>query len=135
MKKVWALLSSNKIIDFLDLEDLRDGEERLERYTQLFSSSFFVKDVTEDKTVKLNSVWNGTSFESTEDLRKHTTSKNYFALINNNVVKGIIKTHTVSRANLYKAAEVDGISVVDVTEMAYADLKIGMTWDGTSFTE
>lgn len=134
MKKVWALLSSNKIIDFVDLELLRDGEDRLARYTEMFSSSFSTKEVTEDRTVKLNSVWNGSSFDSVEGLRENT-AKNYFALINDNIVKGMVKTHTVSRANLYKSAEVNGISAVDVTDMSYADLKIGMTWDGTSFTE
>lgn len=134
MKKVWALLSSNKIIDFVDLELLRDGEDRLARYTEMFSSSFSTKEVTEDRTVKLNSVWNGSSFDSVEGLRENT-AKNYFALINDNIVKGMVKTHTVSKANLYKSAEVNGISAVDVTDMSYADLKIGMTWDGTSFTE
>lgn len=134
MKKIWALLSSNKIIDFVDLELLRDGEDRLARYTEMFSSSFSVKEVTEDRTVKLNSVWNGNSFDSLEGLRENT-AKNYFALMSNNIVKGMVKTHTVARTDLYKSAEVNGISAVDVTDMSYADLKIGMIWDGTSFTE
>jgi len=53
MKKVLAFVVPSKgIIDFLDLEESRDGLDRIERISPLSQNDFFAKDVTENK--KLN---------------------------------------------------------------------------------
>jgi hypothetical protein len=51
------------------------------------------------------------------------------------VVKGVVRVYTAKRYNLYKEAEVNGISAVDVLDMDVTAIKTGMSWDGTSFTE
>lgn len=139
MKKVWALVvESRGVIDFVDLEETRDGLERLERASELFQNQFFAKDITENKKVKLGSVWDSdtSSFSEYEEERS-ITGKYHFALVSNvdNTVKTIIKVWTEKRHALWQAAEFEGVIAVDVTEMEYSQLKVGMLWDGTAFTE
>lgn len=135
MKKVWALVVSSKgIIDFVDIEETRDGLERLERLTQLFSNSFFAKDVTNNKKVKLNSTWNpDTSSFSEYEEERDMDGKYHFALVQENTIKTIVKVWTEKRYDLWQAAELEGVIAIDVTDMDYSTLKVGMSWDGTSF--
>jgi hypothetical protein len=137
MKKIWALVVPSKgIIDFFDLEESRDGSERMNRISELTQNSFSTKDITENKKVKLGSLWdpNTSSFSESDDERS-ITGKYHFAIIQDNTVKTIIKVWTEKRYDLWKAAELEGVIAVDVTEMEYSALKVGMSWDGTNFTE
>ena len=137
MKKVWALVvESQGVIDFVDLEEARDGLERLERVSELFQNQFFAKDITENKKVKLNSTWNENSLLFSESQEERDITGTYhIALVQENIVKTIIKVWTEKRYNLWKAAELEGVIAIDVTEMDYSNIKIGMSWDGTAFTE
>lgn len=137
MKKVWALVvESQGVIDFVDLEETRDGLERLERMSELFQNQFFAKDITENKKVKLNSTWNENSLLFSESQEERDIDGTYhIALVQDNIVKTIIKVWTEKRYNLWKAAELEGVIAIDVTEMDYSNIKIGMSWDGTAFTE
>lgn len=134
MKKIWAIISSNKIIDFADMESMRDGEERLQRYSDIFSSDFFVKDITQNKKVQLGSTWDGANFSEFDS--EISNMANYrFAIVSDNKVSGIVMVHTNNRWQLYKDAEVNGISAIEITDMSYSDFNVGMTWDGTNFVE
>ncbi len=134
MKKVWAIMSSNKIIDFVEMDLLKDGEERLQRYSDLFSSNFFTKDITENKKVQLGSTWDGNSF-SEHDSEISNMANHRFALVSDNKVMGIALVHTKARGDLYKDAEINGISALEITDMPFSDFTVGMTWDGTNFVE
>jgi len=134
MRKIWALISLNKIIDFVDLNESAEGVDRIERYTNIFNSDFFVKEITNNKKVKLNSVWDGNSFSEFEDERTNQDAANYyFAIVQDNKVAGVSKVFTKPKYDLYKQAEINGISAVEVTDMNFSTLKVGMSWDGTNF--
>jgi hypothetical protein len=134
MRKVWALISSNKIIDFVDLKESADGIDRIERYSNIFNLDFFVKEITHNKKIKLNSVWDGNSFSESEDERPALDAANYyFAIVQDNKVVGISKVFTKPKYDLYKQAEINGISAVEVTDMNFSTLKVGMSWDGSNF--
>lgn len=137
MKKVWALIVSSKgIIDFVDMEETRDGLDRIERLSELFSNSFSAKDITDSKKVKLNSIWDpSTSTFSEFEEERIMPGKYHFALVQDNTIKTIVSVWTEKRNNLWKAAELEGVIAVDVTDMEYSNLRVGMSWDGTSFTE
>jgi len=136
MKKVLAFVVPSKgIIDFLDLEESRDGLERIERISPLSQNDFFAKDVTENKKIKLGASWDPNSLSFSESETERDITGNYhFALVQDNTIKTIIKVWTSKRYDLWKQAELEGVIAVDVTEMEYSDLKVGMSWDGTSFT-
>ena len=139
MKKVWVLVVESKgIIDFVDLDDAEHGIDRLERASNLFETEFFAKDVTENKKVKIGSVWNPeTSSFSEYDEERTSTAEYNIALVDpvDNTVKTIIFVFTKKRHSLWKAAELEGVIAIYVTEMEYSQLKIGMLWNGTTFTE
>jgi hypothetical protein len=138
MKKVWALVTNTSgIIEFIDLEESRDGLERLERYTSILSNPILLKDVSNNKKVQIGSAWdpNTSSFVEGELERKATDSPYAFAIVQDNSVKGIIKVWTEKRKALFNIAESEGVIAVDCTDMEYSNLKIGMSWDGTQFKE
>lgn len=139
MKKVWALLVESKgIIDFVDLDETKDGIDRLERLSELFKNEFFVKDITENKKVKIGSVWNPSTLSFSEyDEERPPKGTYHFAFISSvdNTVKTVFKVWTEKRYLLWQVAELEGVIAIDVTEMEYSQLKIGMLWDGTTFTE
>lgn len=137
MKKVWALVVDSKgVIDFVDLEESRDGIERLERVFELFKNPFTAKDITNNKKVKLGSIWNEESSSFSEsDTERDITGTYHIALVQDNTVKTIIKVWTEKRYELWKKAELEGVIAIDVTEMDYSNIKIGMSWNGTAFTE
>lgn len=137
MKKVWALVTqSHGIIDFVDLEETRDGIERIERYTNLFSNPFIVKDVTDLKKVKRDSVFDPeTSSFSEFETERSLSGNHHFAFIQDNLVKGIIKLFTEKRYSLWQSAELEGVIAVDCSDMDYSELELGMSWDGTTFTK
>lgn len=139
MRKVWALVVPSKgIIDFADLDETREGLERLERISELFQDEFFAKDITENKKVKIGSVWDpATSSFSEQEEERSITGKYHFALVpkSTNTVKTVVKVWTEKRYSLWQAAELEGVIAIDVTDMEYSQLKVGMLWDGTAFTE
>ena len=134
MIKNYVILSLNKVIDKIEVENLEEDENRVERFTDLFNSDFFCKDITENKKVKLNSTWDGNLFSEFDEERKEASPYSV-ALVSNNTVKAVVRVYTEKRYKLYKDAEVNGISAIDVTEMDSTAIKTGMSWDGTSFTE
>ena len=134
MSKHYAILSLNKVIDKIDVDNVDEDLNRIDRFSELFASEFFCKDVTESKKVKLDSVWDGTSFSEFDEERKEV-SPYCVAFVSNNIVKSVIRVYTLKRHNLYKEAEVNGISAVEVPESDIEQVKTGMSWDGTSFTE
>jgi hypothetical protein len=134
MIKNYAILSLGKVIDKIDVENVEEDANRIERYSNLFSSDFFCKDITENKKVKLNSTWDGQSFSEFDTERKQVSPYS-IALVSDNVVMGVVRVYTAKRYSLYKEAEVNGISAVDVLDMDVTAIKTGMSWDGTSFTE
>lgn len=134
MTKVWAILSLNKVIDKVEVENEPEDELRIDRFTDLLNSEFFCKDITENSKVKLDSVWDGTSFTESDTERKEVAPYSV-ALVSNNTIKAVVRVYTAKRYNLYKEAEVNGVSAIDVTEMDTTAIKTGMSWDGTSFTE
>jgi hypothetical protein len=134
MSKNYAILSLGKVIDKIEVENVDEDLNRVDRFSELFTSEFFCKDVTENKKVKLNSTWDGESFSESNDERKEVSPYSV-ALLSDNVVKAVVRVYTAKRYSLYKEAEVNGISAVEVPELDIDQVKTGMSWDGTSFTE
>jgi hypothetical protein len=134
MSKNYAILSLGKVIDKIEVENVDEDLNRVDRFSELFTSEFFCKDVTENKKVKLNSTWDGESFSESNDERKEVSPYSV-ALLSDNVVKAVVRVYTAKRYSLYKEAEVNGISAVEVPELNIDQVKTGMSWDGTSFTE
>ena len=134
MSKNYAILSLGKVIDKIDVENVEEDGGRIDRFTALFNSEFFCKDITENTHVKLNSTWDGETFSESEEERKEVAPYSV-ALVSDNVIKAVVRVYTAKRYNLYKEAEVNGVSAIDVTDMDVTDIKTGMSWDGTSFTE
>ena len=134
MIKNYVLLSLNKVIDKIEVENVEEDANRVERFTDLFNSDFFCKDITENKKVKLNSTWDGNVFSEFGEERKEASPYSV-ALVSDNTIKAVVRVYTEKRYNLYKNAEINGISAIDVTEMDSTAIKTGMSWDGTYFTE
>jgi hypothetical protein len=134
MDKNYAILSLGKVIDKIEVENLEEDANRVDRSSELFSSNFFCKDITEYKKVKLNSTWDGQAFSEFDEERVSTAPYS-IAFVSDNVIKGVARVYTVKRYNLYKEAEVNGVSAIDITDMDVTSIKTGMSWDGTSFTE
>jgi hypothetical protein len=134
MEKNYAIISLGKVIDKIEVENVEEDMNRVQRFTELFSSEFFCKDITENKKIKLNSTWDGNSFSEFDDERKEFSPYS-IALVSNDTIKTVVRVYTAKRYNLYKEAEINGISAVEVTEEQITGIKTGMAWDGTSFTE
>lgn len=134
MIKHYAILSLNKVIDKIQIENTEDDQNRIERFANLFASDFFCKDITENKKIKLNSTWDGNSFSEFDEERKEVSPYSV-ALASDNVIKTVVRIYTAKRVNLYKEAEVNGVSAIDITDMDVTAIKTGMSWNGTSFTE
>lgn len=134
MSKNYAILSLGKVIDKIEVENVEEDANRVDRFTAIFNSEFFCKDITENKKVKLNSTWDGQSFSESEEERKEVAPYS-IAFVSDNLIKAVVRVYTSKRYSLYKEAEVNGVSAIDVTEMNISEIKTGMSWDGTSFTE
>ena len=134
MSKNYAILSLNKVIDKIEVENVEDDANRVDRFAEIFNSDFFCKDITDYKKVKLNSTWDGQAFSESDEERKEVAPYSV-AFVSDNVIKAVVRVYTAKRYNLYKEAEVNGVSAIDITEMDITAIKTGMSWDGTSFTE
>jgi hypothetical protein len=134
MIKHYAILSLNKVIDKIDVDNVDEDLNRIDRFSELFASEFFCKDITENKKIKMDSLWDGTSFSEFDEERKEVSPYS-IAFVSNNIVKSVIRVYTLKRHGLYKEAEINGISAVEVSESDIDQVKTGMSWDGTSFTE
>ena len=134
MSKNYAILSLGKVIDKIEVDNLEDDATRVDKFTEFFNSDFFCKDITEQKKVKMNSIWDGQAFSESDEERKEVSPYS-IAFVSDNTVKTVVRVYTAKRYNLYKEAEVNGVSAIDVTDMDATAIKTGMSWDGTSFTE
>jgi|LauGreDrversion4_2_1035121.scaffolds.fasta_scaffold08038_10 hypothetical protein len=134
MSKNYAILSLGKVIDKIEVENVEEDANRVDRFSEIFNSSFFCKDITDYKKVKLNSTWDGQTFSESDEERKEVAPYSV-AFVSDNVIKAVVRVYTAKRYNLYKEAEVNGVSAIDVTDMDVTAIKTGMSWDGTSFTE
>jgi hypothetical protein len=134
MSKNYAILSLGKVIDKIEVENVEEDANRVDRFSEIFNSNFFCKDITDHKKVKLNSIWDGQAFSESDEERKEVAPYSV-AFVSDNIIKAVVRVYTAKRYNLYKEAEVNGVSAIDVTDMDVTAIKTGMSWDGTSFTE
>ena len=134
MDKNYAILSLGKVIDKVEVDNLEEDANRLARSSELFNSDFFCKDITEYKNVKLYATWDGQAFSESDEKRPEISPYS-IAFVSDNVIKGVVRVYTAKRYQLYKEAEINGVSAIDITDMDGTSIKTGMSWDGTSFTE